>query len=877
MKATANTWLRIATLGVLSLAVLTAQAADVHVNDYGAIPDDGQCDTLAIRAAIAAAKNGVPRIVRFDAGVYNMDESNAIGNAHLLIDGANALTLIGAIDAQGEPATILQRNVAQMQNDMDVAYQIRINDSYNITIQNLAFDNQPAFTSAGVVVAVDEELDTVEVEVFEGLPHFEGMQCYSANAWDLQTRDLKNVEALTIGTDQSTFVNTWHAVDPNNHPRRYQLQGYGFTDRIHVGDGMSWHFTVLSSGTFSAIWTTNLTLDNVHFYNLKGAMYFRFNTNITLCDVEVKPIEPQLAVGSRDAFYLLQNAGDLLVEDCYVKGVRWDPFNVRNSFATVTSIDGPRTFQCTLRLGSTLATLSDAATFYCGDAPTEVGIAQATKTGSEDGDYFFTVELTDDLPAAVEVGTRFVAHNLNFDQATFRRCTFEGNCGRPILYQNENLLLEDCLFRNNSYASLALGPVGTVEGGFVRNAVIRNNTFADSTWDSTTPGEPYNGTVKIYQSAGVGDAAYNTNILLQNNHFSGINYVANYSAIDIKNAQSVTLCNNTFEDCANNVRIDPDSTLNIDQDNGDVVVADFNDMNLGAMRVGDGQPAGTGVGFAEDYWGANTSWVRVVEGDLTAPASTGYNVVSSGNPQCVQGLYPPDDRRQARHVIPVAGNLSRDIWISFLAKNVEATDVAGIDFMATYNTNVDPPVTLRKIILAGNTLKVVSSGSGGGEVDVSSKVTLGETALVLAKLTTGGLNDPEQLEVWIDPNVTNGEAGLPTPDFEQSGDLEWDMDGIDWLGLQSWDTGSSGVGGFVDNIRISNSGCGFDFVVESELTSGCNSEYALDWMDYLEYENCQAGPGGGSTNGCVCADLNYDTDVDLLDLDILQRRFMGDL
>ncbi len=58
----------------------------------------------------------------------------------------------------------------------------------------------------------------------------------------------------------------------------------------------------------------------------------------------------------------------------------------------------------------------------------------------------------------------------------------------------------DCNFNNNSYANIALGPIDTGEGGFVRNAVISGNKFINSTWDNTTPKFPNNGCVKIYQN-----------------------------------------------------------------------------------------------------------------------------------------------------------------------------------------------------------------------------------------------------------------------------------------------------------------------------------------------------------------------------------------
>jgi len=47
-------------------------ATVMRVTDYGAVPDDGNCDAAAIRSAIAAAEGQPDVVLEFDAGVYNL-------------------------------------------------------------------------------------------------------------------------------------------------------------------------------------------------------------------------------------------------------------------------------------------------------------------------------------------------------------------------------------------------------------------------------------------------------------------------------------------------------------------------------------------------------------------------------------------------------------------------------------------------------------------------------------------------------------------------------------------------------------------------------------------------------------------------------------
>ena len=225
------------------------------------------------------------------------------------------------------------------------------------------------------------------------------------------------------------------------------------------------------------------------------------------------------------------------------------------------------------------------------------------------------------------------------------------------------------------------------------------------------------------------------------------------------------------------------------------VNANFNDMNLGTMQSVN-QPAGTGVGFSSDHWTVNTSVVKVIEGDLTAPAGTNYGLIQSGDAQSVQAQHSSADRRQARDVIDLLGGG----WFSFLVKNVESTDISGIDF---YNSATEYSVgQTQSVVLHGTNL--VIGGTSGGTVDVSSKYSLGETALILGYLETNAFADPETIQVWVNPDVSGGEAGLGVPDFEQLVDLEWEMSRITVLGIQSWDSGSSGTGGIIDMIYLSN-------------------------------------------------------------------------
>lgn len=558
---------------ILSASVAAvAGISKVAVRDFGAIPDDGKCDAAAINKSVNSVK--APAEIIFEPGTYNLLDPGSGNYSLIVIKNKTGLILSGAVDASGNPATRFELNVKEMKNDLDTACPLRIYDSKSITVKNIFFDNKPAFATAGVITKVDKAADSVEAEVFEGLPHFSGMSCYSANSWDLKTGELIPVPALTIGANPKKFKHCWEKV-PGSNPRLYRIQGMKFSAAVKPGQGMSWHFYVRNhgGGVFTAR-CEDLRLENLRFNNVKGVgIGSQFCKNIVYKKIIIKPVAPQLASGARDAYHLVCNDGTLLVEDCYVKGVRWDPFNIKSKFCVVSEVVNKRTLKGSVITGvAEPGDMSDStAVFWVGGSPVVLKLDRIVweKGFSKDARKRkikkFTLSLKEDIPASVKAGSQFTPHIWNFDKAIIRNSVFEGNCGRAILYQGENLEISSCLFNNNTYANIALGPIDDQEGGFVRNAKIVNNRFINSTWDNTTPSLPHNGTIKVYQNVPhyFKNQPYNVGITIEGNLFKGINYKKDYSAISISDAQDVIIANNKYIDCRSKIYVDSRSTKDI--------------------------------------------------------------------------------------------------------------------------------------------------------------------------------------------------------------------------------------------------------------------------------------------------------------------------
>lgn len=228
-----------------------------------------------------------------------------------------------------------------------------------------------------------------------------------------------------------------------------------------------------------------------------------------------------------------------------------------------------------------------------------------------------------------------------------------------------------------------------------------------------------------------------------------------------------------------------------------VVYTDFNDNfpgGLGSFTAGAGQGGGSGF-LADDAW-ANTGVISVISGDLSAPASTNYAITqgSSVGNHSVQNQ--TNFTRHTTRATATTLGTANDVWFSFLLNQPTTNSRGGI----TFNQNTSAPSNPRVVATGtelrlglGLTLQAVGQGA--------NLLTLGETALILGQLTIDPVGD-ETLNIWINPDVSGGIAGLGAVDTslsEQTASLEG---GVTRVGVQSY--ASDSQGGIVDTLILSD-------------------------------------------------------------------------
>jgi len=532
-----------------------------HVKDFGAIPDDDLCDIQAIVSAVEAAKKEGNAIIVFDEGVYNLKVSDDMPAA-INLANMNNITLAGQKNSEGKPSTTLLMNL-KLENDIIGTRHVHVKNSKNIKLESLILDHYPRTNTAAEIIEVDKSSDRVVVDILPDMPHFDGMRCYSSNGWDLETKDLLPIAALTIGTNKDKFTNLWRHI-PGGDGRRYEIEGINVADKVEVGQGISWHFNVTTSvgHNIDIDDCENVSVENLHIYNaITVPIMTKRNNGLTFKDIYIGPEGNSLAVAPRDAFHMPSNTGNLLMDSVYVKGCRWDIVNVREGLDAVGLISGDRkTFKCSQNFVK-----ATKIRFWAGEAPFDMAVSSIESLGGNE----YSVTLSEKLPESVVTGTYFTPNVWTLDKAVIQNCTFEGNFG-TILYQSANLLLQNNVFRNNAYANLELGVVGEKEGGFARDIVIKDNQFIGTTWIHKTAAK--NGAVSLFQShPDFTTEPYNTNIIIENNLFQDVNFGksgANIYAVKVGNAQNVILKDNKYVNIGDRLLVVGESTKDIyDYDN----------------------------------------------------------------------------------------------------------------------------------------------------------------------------------------------------------------------------------------------------------------------------------------------------------------------
>lgn len=225
-----------------------------------------------------------------------------------------------------------------------------------------------------------------------------------------------------------------------------------------------------------------------------------------------------------------------------------------------------------------------------------------------------------------------------------------------------------------------------------------------------------------------------------------------------------------------------------------IVYSDFNDNNTGALgsfTAGAGQGGGSGF-LTGDVW-ANTGVISVIAGDLTAPSGTNYAITQGSAVGAHSVQNQTSFTRQNTRATATTMGTSSDIWFSFLLNQPTTNSRGGI----TFNQNASAPGNPR-VVATGTEVRL---GLGGTLNATGVTISLNTTALIVGQLIIDPAGN-ETFNVWADPDVSGGIAGLGAADTTLSADAASLDGGVTRVGVQSY--ASDSQGGIVDAFIVSD-------------------------------------------------------------------------
>ena len=451
-------------------------------------------------------------------------------DVHIPVSGSNNLCLCGAIDAEGNPATILAGKNDRAIHGFLPAILWCENNS-NLTLKNIGFTREPVFASAGEVIHIAE--DVVSIKLLDGIPDPEGQDAYCMNRFD-RNGNLTG-ESVTYGGGAGA---RWE-----RKGSLYTLKSAAVASQVNPGEFLSWHQGAQTDFQVYFGHIQNLKLRNLRTYNCNGFAFLSEQCrNIDAEKVVFTPDGNRLFTGPRDAWKLFKCQGRIHISGLYVRGVRMDGQNVHSNWLTLLEKTSSHTYLCFAPYTYAPIAASSLLEYYEGFEKKSVLIVTAEHAGPHENGHLYAITLEEPLPETQGKGVLLAAACWEPDTYTCIKSKFINIAGAGHLLRTDNVLLEDNAYRNTMNPGVLLGaelPTHS-EGGHATNVIIRKSVFDNCGF---FPRYSAGGCIGI-KSAGF-DGPYNTDITIEDNLFRNAEV-----GMHLLDAGKVTEQRNRFEDIA---------------------------------------------------------------------------------------------------------------------------------------------------------------------------------------------------------------------------------------------------------------------------------------------------------------------------------------
>lgn len=512
----------------------------IRVREYGAVPDDGLCDIDAIAEAVRAAAAKKASVIEFEEGVYDLFVGDAALRNAVEINNIDNLTLCGAVNRKGEPATVFLRHY-DMAKDINGKQILLVKDCDGFTLENVRFDNSPQYMASGKVYHNDGTV--VGIRLLDGVSAPEESLMYCANVWNPVTEELRQVESVTYMDDVNRSPADYLAKSTGDGT--VMVRSAALASRVKVGDGISWHFG--SNGLqVDFRFCDNLTVNNVESNSAIGFhMQASYCRNIRSSGVKIRRRGANYSVGSRDGWKLYLCSGKAEIENFYCEGVRWDGQNVHGKL--LFPKERLNNFQMSFSYhGAEIERIlpGDRIGFWQ-DRCTEILLTVARYEYTPDNpDRVCTVTFDERIPDFVNSTTVCNVYSHVTDY-TLRNSEFRNIAGCAAIIRNDNSTISGNTFHNIMYPAICIGGDLDNEGVSSKNAVIESNVLTDCGWVARGPRK---GAISVGLANVTDISPYIKGITIRNNSISGSPVGIHAYGVD-----GLTIMGNSISSCGTDI------------------------------------------------------------------------------------------------------------------------------------------------------------------------------------------------------------------------------------------------------------------------------------------------------------------------------------
>jgi hypothetical protein len=414
----------------------------------------------------------------------------------------------------------------------------------------------------------------VTIEVLYGPPVEDGVACYSANVWEPDTLDLKEVESLTYTVSPAD----WSVVNASNRIMRLENSaGLDFLDDLEVGEYMSWHYGWNGRSQVEIAISEDVVFENLHFANVINMGILAGSTDgITFRDITMRPLGNQLAVGPRDGIHISRCPGTITAEGLDIVGVRWDGFVVHAPYGQIISTNSSTQFTLGVLMNTAGQTISAGSSLEFIDSLGEIyerTVTSASYTQYADGMSQYNVVLSNSLPTFAQAGTFMKVKALGPSGVTLTDSNFENIAGSALILLTDDITVSNTIHRKIMYSVAHIGSnSGTGRAG--ENIQILDSVFDTCGWvaKGDNPGII---TLNNLHSTVTNGVLHN--IVINGNIFENQLLSLNDPAINVADVDDITIKSNIFENVCRGMSFDTATTSGYHISGNEIIID--NDAN----------------------------------------------------------------------------------------------------------------------------------------------------------------------------------------------------------------------------------------------------------------------------------------------------------